>query len=181
MSRPWTLERIYARCTCEPGDPCRLWQGMAPGGYPRLNVTDPSYPHGQKQLNVRRLVYRLAKGREAPAGRTHVLVPACGNTLCVSELCLQLQPRAKLIQALADGGTFRTVTRRAAIAAGKRRGSRVDDAAVAELRASATITAEQAQRLGISRGYAYAIRSGKARIDYSSPYAALQAGQCGRK
>lgn len=181
MNRPWTLERIYSKCRSEPGEPCQIWLGMAPEGYPRVAVRDPSYASGQRQIFVRRLVYELAKGRPAPSGRRHVLVAKCGHDLCVSEDCLQLITRSQLVQAVADTGAFASVKHRAAIAAGRRRSSHLTDEAIQQLRASAKITKEQAAQLGISRAYAYSIRSGRSRIDYTSPFAALQPGQCGRK
>lgn len=181
MSKPWTLERIYARCKSEPGEVCQIWQGTAPEGYPRISVKDPAYASGQRQINVRRLVFKLANGREAPSSRKLVLVPSCGNERCVSAECLQVVTRSRLLRAVAATGIYQSVKHRAAVSKGRSRSQRLTDQDVAQLRASDRLAREDAQRLGISRSYTHLIKIGQRRIDYASPFASLLPGQCGRK
>ncbi len=168
----WTLERIYAHCV-DNEDGCMLWKGGMSKRYPICQEPAPDRPHGQRQVHVRRKVWELAKGAPAPTGPKYVLVANCGHARCVAEDCLVLMTKGKRLRQAAVGG--RSLAYRAAVAAGKRRGSKLSDEAVAGVFGSDEKVRAIAARLGISVGYASALRRGLARRNYSSPFAALQA------
>lgn len=174
----WTLARIYGHCDDEDG--CRLWNGaLLKKRYPICQEPAPERPHGQRQVHVRRLVWELATGAPAPAGPKYVLVARCGHERCVAEDCLVLMTKGRRLRLAAAGG--RSLAYRAKVAAGRRRGSKLSDEAVAGVFGSEEKVEAIAARLGISVGYASALRRGEARRDYTSPFAALQAAPARRR
>lgn len=179
MTWSWSLEKIYGKCVADADPdqpqqpPCMLWQGGMAKKYPVLQEQDASRPHGQRQVHVRRKVFELAKGKPAPAGPRYVLVATCGKERCVAEGCLEVLTKAKRIRQVAAQGVFQTPAFRAAVAEGRRRNSDVDEATVAEIRASTEPGRVLAARHGLSPGYVYAIKRGQHRRDYRSPFAAL--------
>jgi len=183
-----SLERIYAKCEPEPREDgregfCMLWTGgMSSGGgrggigrrYPVAQARDETKASGQRQVHVRRRVWELSRSQPAKAGPRWVLVATCGHERCVAEDCLKLLAKgARLRQAVAKDGAFKSIAFRAKVAEGRRRESKLTDEAVAELQAGAEPLRVLASRHGISLGYAYAVWRGEHRVDYRSPLAAL--------
>lgn len=153
-------KRILAKCE-EMGD-CLEWTAAPSGGggfY--INVEG-------KTLNVRRALYAIEHGC-VPPGR--LVTYACDNPMCVAHQKAVTARQRNL--RTAKEGKFDTPEFRARVAAGKRKVSRLSDAAVAEIRDFAGSVPEVAAKHGISAGYAYMLRRGRFRVEFSNPFGGL--------
>jgi hypothetical protein len=131
---------------------------------------------GNKVFYVRHVMYWHRYGKPPELGKYRVLVPKCGNQDCVNPDHLLMQTRAQLAKKLAAAGHYKSMTRRMKLAESKRKTSKLSDEAVAEIRLPDSKAAAMAAKHGISVAYAYMIRNGEWRRDYSNPFAALMTG-----
>jgi hypothetical protein len=163
---PCDLEHVRQRCR-EVGK-CWEWAGAVSNGhYPKITVA-------RRQYMVRHLVYMLRHVRPLPRGL--VLIPRCRNQRCVAPWHIQARTKAQAARLHAQAGAYRVFSaapHRAKIAIGRRRNSKLSDAAVAEVRHSSEAARVLARRHGISTTYVYQLRRGEFRRDYSSPWQGL--------
>lgn len=158
--------RIYGRCE-EVGD-CLEWQGARnPEGTMYLKRRGVSY-------NIRRLIYEDKHGA-IPNGR--MVTYGCGNPRCIRHLVAATW--SDMSKRLAKQGVMSSMKRRAAVANGRRKTSRLSDEAVAEIRAWDGPVPEIASKHGISDAYAYMLRRNLYRVDFASPWAAILAANDG--
>ena len=152
----YLMDKIRARCV-EEGD-CLIWPGA-------FITRGPVATYKQKQYALRRVVWEERNGKPIPKGR--MPSPNCGNPRClehvVAKTWSQLNSRPV------------SSAQKAKTAAAKRVGSKLSDEGVAAIRLWSGPVAEVAAMQGISKAYAYMIRRGQNRIDYSSPFAGLGA------
>jgi hypothetical protein len=150
----YLMNVIRSRCV-EEGD-CLIWPGAA-------NARGPVATHHQKQYSLRQIAWSQKNGKPFPSGR--VASTNCGRALCLKHVTAktwaQLNSRTP------------TLAAKAQVAIGKRRGSKLSDAAVAEILTSEERVVDLAGRHGISTAYAYMIRRGQNRKNYASPFAGL--------
>jgi hypothetical protein len=136
-------------------------------------MIDRERPTGQRQVHVRRMVWELARGAAAPPVPKYVLVPRCGHALCVADGCLEVMTKRKRIRQAVEAGAFDSLAFRAAISAGRSRDSVLQGEGLDRLRYGEEPVPALASELGVSLGYAYAVRSGVNRRDYTAPFAGL--------
>lgn len=156
----YLMQRIRARCT-EEGD-CLIW----PGG---INARGPVVTVKRKQFSIRRLAWEHKHGIPFPKGKLASL--DCEHAACI----VHVVPRTWSEVNARTSKRHSSVARAAKMAATKRRVSKLSDADVAEIRATDRPIKEIAKEKGISCVYAYLIRRGDWRKDYSSPFAGLGA------
>lgn len=153
----YLMEKIRSRCV-EEGE-CLIWPGA-------VNSRGPVATIRQKQFSLRKVAWEDAHGKAFPPDR--VASPGCKDPLCLAHVVAktwkQLNSRTP------------TVAHRAKISMSKRRGSKLDEAAVAEIRFSSEPMSILIGRHGISKAYGYMIKRGDNRRDYSSPFAGLLHG-----
>lgn len=151
---PYLMSVIRSRCV-EEGD-CLIWPGAA-------NTRGPVATYHRKQHSLRQVAWSDRHGKPFPPGRVASI--NCGRPLCLvhvtAKTWAQLNSRTP------------TMAARAQVATGKRRGSKLSDAAVAEILTSEERVVDLAGRHGISTAYAYMIRRGQNRKNYASPFAGL--------
>lgn len=150
----YLMEKIRSR-SIEEGD-CLLWTGAC-------NTRGPVATVGQKQYSLRQVAWSDKHGKPFPSGR--VGSSGCNDPRCLAHVVAktwkQLNSRRP------------TAAHRAKIAIGKCRDSKLDDAAVAEIRLSDEPMTVLASRHRISKAYGYMIKRGECRRDYASPFAGL--------
>lgn len=139
---------IVARCV-EYGE-CLLWQGHIGNGVPQVFI-------GNTYRMVRRVVWEAAHG-PIPVGR--VAVCKCRERACVRLEHVQLMTTAQVARLAAREGKFSTPQRRARIALGQRRRSRLTPEIIAQVRAAEN-GAAIARELGICKSTVSKIRRGE--------------------
>lgn len=161
-----TLEAIKERCI-EEGD-CWLWQGaLSHGTTPVMRID------GDRRLvSVRRHVLEL-KGVKVAGRKAY---PSCGNVECVNpEHVMAMTPSQMLTRVAASTGYAEAQTRRAKIAAAKRKLSPITPELVQEIRTSPESGHAIARRLGFCQSTVQAIRAHESWRDYQNPYMQLVA------
>lgn len=151
----------------EIGD-CWIWnQATSENGYPIMKI------RGCGCKLVRRLAAELA-GKK-PQYRQPVET-TCDEKLCVNPEHMKPSSSASVAKRAAKRGAFSTVSRGARIAASRRAGKvKLNDAQVAEIRASTEPETKLGPIYGVNRSYIGRIRRGTDRKDYSNPFAGLGA------
>ena len=156
-----TTEEILKR-TRQCGD-CLEWTGSLVHGIAPVISLD------RKKQYAKRVIMQNA-GHDCTG---KCVTSNCGNRLCVNPSHLRIVTKRALIKRVADTGVFRKNSFRANVAAAKRIGSKLSDASVQEIRDSDEPVKSLAERYGISEAYAYMIRRGQWRRDYSNPFSGL--------
>lgn len=157
------IERIRAKCIDDAG--CWLWQGTtSASGMPRMCY------EGKPDQIVRRLIERHRTGQPIPPGV--VVSPTCGNPMCVNPDHLKARTIAEARAAAAERGAYLNRARMRKSALTKRARSRITDETIAAIKAAKN-SPEAARLTGVSVSYAWSIRVGRARQDYSNPFIGL--------
>lgn len=144
------FQKIMARCT-EDGD-CLMWGGPMANGSPQIVVD-------QRYRQARRIVYEHAKG-EIKDG-THPVM-TCRNAKCLNPDHMRALTTKQIGQLASKEGKFRSPSRRAAIALGKRaKSKKLDAARVKDIKAARTAR-EAAAKHNIHQSLAARIRRGEA-------------------
>jgi hypothetical protein len=153
-------QRILARCV-EVGE-CLEWQGpLSPGSGIYIG-------EGDKKLIARRVLWEKQHG-EIPHGM--LVTSSCGNPRCLKHLaCITPGQRNKRTAA---AGLFSTPAVRAKVAAARRRNSKLSDEGVARIRAFEGRVPDIAAAEGVSESYAYMLRRGRFRQEFTNPFASL--------
>jgi hypothetical protein len=159
-----TLGGLKCRCT-EEGQ-CWLWHGSEDG------QGRPVAIHMGKRHPARRLARQFADGKEVPADK--VVTSTCGNLACISPECSVITTNAMAHKMAAARGDYRNAERDRRMALSKRAQSTISDELVERIRA-ADNGRKAADETGVSYSHAKAIRAGRSRKDYSSPFAGLGA------
>lgn len=160
-----TIAAIRARCEVE-GD-CWEWTGATDGSAPVLRID------GTRRLQpVRRVVLQLS-GK--PVHGLYAIC-SCRNPMCVSPKHTVAITRSELQYLIAKETQYGPrITRRAAIAAAKRKASdtvlTVDT--VAEMRASGLSTRAAAARFGCGQTSAADAMAGRSWQDYRAPFTGM--------
>lgn len=181
QAAPCDMDYLRLRAT-ECGD-CLEWRAtVSKEGYPILTLRVPQPGQAakvQKQYYVRHLVYWLKHGRPAPPDRRFSLVATCRNKLCIAPDHIERWSKTRINKQSRAKGAWQSTAFAAKVAATRRRNSHLSDAGVARIRAHEGALRELADELKISVAYAYMIRRGKNRRDYSNPFSQLltKAGQ----
>lgn len=158
-----TLEQIRMRCR-EDGD-CWIWITKDKGqDGPR------SYKKG-KRFYIRPLIYQHKHGKAHPADKR--LTTSCGNRLCLAPDHVEARTPSWLNSRMMSSGVAQNPAYRAKMSAAKKK--KVDDAGVADIRASLLPAQDLAERYGITAAYVNMLRAGVHRRNYSSPFAGLGA------
>lgn len=147
---------IQERCD-EEGD-CLLWNGAACTRGPVVTIAQVQYP-------LRRVVWEAKNGTPFPEGR--VTGVSCKNPMCLEHVIAKTWSQ--------HNSRPTSLTHRMRTALAKRRGSKLSDAAVAEIRASGERKDVLAEQYGISKAYVYMILRGSNRKDYGGFFAGLGA------
>ena len=151
----YLVDKIRSRCV-EEGD-CLIWPGA-------VNTRGPVATIGQKQFSLRKVAWEHEHGKAFPADR--VASPGCKDPRCLAHVVAktwkQLNSRKP------------TIAHRAKISLGKCKGSKLDAAAVADIRFSEEPMSVLIERHSISKAYGYMIKRGDNRRDYASPFAGLR-------
>jgi hypothetical protein len=157
-----TLDRLKAKCD-EIGD-CWIWLGAHDG------KGRPVCVHNGKRISPRRLARQFTEGREIP--RQMVTACRCGDNKCISPACSVVVTTKTAHRMAADRGAYSNAARDRRMALTKRAASPYGDEAIEAVRLaeSATVAAKET---GMSPSHAKAIRAGRSRKDYSSPFAGL--------
>lgn len=170
MSREVTLEWIRGQCA-EEGE-CWLWQAGCSGKRREGGVGRPVMRNAEGQtVPVRREVYRLTRGAVPPE---RVVGAACGHPLCVAPGCMRCWTHRQAKQAAAARGAYSSMAKIMKGAATRRARSHVTEDKVQAIRAAATSTLAH-RATGVSLAHCKAIRAGRARVDFSNPFAGLGA------
>jgi len=101
-----------------------------------------------------------------------VVSPTCGNPMCVNPEHLQARTIAQARAAAAERGAYLNRARMRKSALTKRARSRITDETIAAIKAAKN-SPEAARLTGVSVSYAWSIRVGRARQDYSNPFIGL--------
>lgn len=175
---PCDLSYLRLRAT-ECGD-CLEWRAtVSKEGYPIINLRVPQPGQAakvQKQYYVRHLVYWLKHGRPVPLDRRFSLVTTCRNKLCIAPDHVERWSKTRINKQSRAKGAWQSTAFAAKVAITLRRKSRLSDESVARIRTHEGALRELADELQISLAYAYMIRRGKCRRDYSNPFSQLLAG-----
>ena len=154
-----TLDWLYARVR-QNGD-CLEWTGCCGDGGPQAQI-------GGKTMLMRRVLWVLAN--ERPITQDRRISPTCGNHKCVHpDHCRPLKVGVRL------KGITRSLTTKAAIARGKRAGSKWTDADIAGIKESEASVLELAAQHSMDQSYVHYILKGRSRRDFSNPYSQLMA------
>ena len=156
----YLMDRIRARCR-EDGD-CLIWTGA-------MNERGPVVTVDRKQLSVRRVAWEERNGKPFPTGK--VASVDCEDKACIEHIV----PRTRSQLNARTNRRHSSIARAAKVSATKRQNSKLSDADVIEIRMTDRPMKEIAAEKGISTVYAYLIRRGDFRRDYSSPFAGLGA------
>jgi hypothetical protein len=150
----YLLNKIRTRCI-EEGD-CLLWPGAVCTRGPVATVKGVQY-------SLRRVAWENKNGKPFPSGR--VASPSCGNPRCLAHISAmtwaQLNTRPT------------SISHRVRTALARRKGSKLSDEAVNDIRYGGGRAEEAAERHNISAAYVYMIRRDQCRKDYSSPFHGL--------
>ena len=162
--------------TRECGD-CMEWASTLHGdrGHPICTASqrDADGQRQQRQYSVRHLVWWLHHGAPPLRDRRHVVTTSCGNPLCVAIAHLVRKSRSKLNRESSQRGAWQGLAFKAKVSQARSRNSRVSDADIARIRTHEGPLKPLAKELGISESYAYMVRNGKNRRDYTNPFAGL--------
>lgn len=140
-----------------------IWNGSCgqSGKKPRAFIDN-------KNLSARRVVWEMAHGRVLRSDRR--ATSNCGVENCVHPDHISAdKPNAH------SAGVPRTLADKMKIALARRVSSKLPEDAARALRMGELGDKAAAERYGISTDHAYAVRTGRCRPDYSSPFAALGA------
>ncbi len=158
-----TLQSLQSRCL-EIGE-CWIWQGgIDAQGRPQTR-------HGGKVVYVRRLARELADGKPMP--RRLQAAAHCGDHLCVSPHCSYRATPQQRARAAAQRGAYSDAAKIRRSTHTVRARSHITEALVAQVRAATPPCSAIAAATGISLSHVKAIRSGRARRDFSNPFDAL--------
>lgn len=141
----------------KPVGDCLCWTGhYNPCGLPVLS-----------HRSVRRRIYEAANG---PLESRLFVGMTCGTKGCVSLACMVARTKTEARKVARP-----SATRSVSLAIARRKRSFLSEADVQEIRLSELPGAALGLRYGISKGHANAIRSGRAWVNYSNPFAGLGA------
>lgn len=152
----YLASKLAAKCV-EDGD-CLIWQGA-------MNDRGPVLTFDRKQYSVRALVWMQRNG-PIPDGK--VMSVECGRRRCLEHV--QATTRSVLC---VRSNLVNPQHRAAQIAKAKRAGSRLSQEAVQAIVMDDRHISIVAAEHGISEGYAYMLKRGQFRRDYSSPFIGL--------
>jgi hypothetical protein len=145
-----TLADIQLRCRPNHTTGCLMWAGAAKGQAARVWVPE---------IGICSMVMALQWvqfGTKPTADR--MLVPMCGNAACANVKHRQWGTRSQMAHIIKPRAT---VQARAKLSAIRRAKSRLNEALVAEIRASNETCAELGRRYGVDSGHIGQIRMGK--------------------
>lgn len=159
-----SIEAIRMRCN-EVGD-CWELCGPTNGSTPIMRLD------GSRRLRqVRRVVLEL-QGKKIDG---LLAIAKCRTRLCVNPAHAVAVTRSALQQLTAKETRYgQRLSRRAALAAARRKTAVLTEEAVAKMRASGLTTHQAAQAFGCSQSAAADAMAGRSWRDYSSPFAALE-------
>jgi hypothetical protein len=158
-----TMQKIHARCI-ECGD-CWLWQGAGADKVPLVRS-----PGRGPLVPVRRVVLEL---RGITVGN-RLAIPSCGNPQCVAPGHAKAATRAQLNQMTTDRLRYQQrASRNAKISQKARARASLDEAKVAEIRASDLPQRALAAIYGVSQSTIGEAKNGANWKDYSSPFLGL--------
>jgi hypothetical protein len=160
---PAMVEDIQGRCI-EEGD-CLIWQGRTKQGMPVF------CPNGST-VSARKALYEAIRG-PVPAGK--LVSATCGHPQCMARAHIAaltpLQSKALAVKR----GAYQNPARVRKAAATVRAKSRYPDEVIAQIR-EAESPQEASRMTGVNLAYAYAIRAGVARREYTNnPFSGLGA------
>lgn len=135
---------------------CLLWTGAFCTRGPVVTVA-------QVQYSLRKIVWEQKNGTPFPAEK--VATVSCGNPRCLEHV------QAKTWSQLNSRPT--SISHRMRTALARRKGSKLTDEAVSDIRYGSDKPPEAAARHGCSVAYVYMIRRDHSRKDYSSPFRGL--------
>lgn len=147
------IERILSKCV-EEGD-CLEWQGRMNNRVPKTYMDGMDRP-------VRRVLWESVNGPIKPGW---FATCGCGNHRCVKLDHIRLMTPKMMGKKAARSGVFASPQRRAAIAATRRKNSKLTPEQVQQVR-EAVSGAQAARDLGISKSMASKIRRGDAWADH---------------
>lgn len=154
------METIRLRCV-ECGD-CLLWPGA-------MTTRGPVVTVAQKQIPLRRVVWEQKFGKLLPADR--IASVDCENRNCLAEGHISARTRSQINAR--SNRRHGSTARNAKVANTRRKGSKLSDEGVQEIRASVLSAQALASKWSVSAAYVYMIQRGQCRRDYSSPFAGL--------
>ncbi len=159
-----SIEAIHARCD-EVGD-CWEWRGPTNDGVPIMRIDG-----SRRLLQVRRVVLQL-QGKNIDG---LLAIAKCRTRLCVKPAHAAPVTRAALQKLTAQETRYgQRLSRRAALAAARRKTAVLTEETVAEMRASGLTTHQAARAFGCSQSAAADAMVGRSWRDYTSPFAALE-------
>lgn len=174
---PCDMDYLRLRAV-ECGD-CLEWVATtSKEGYPVLTryLPQPGQPNKlQKQFYVRHLVYWIKHGKPPPADRRFSIVATCRNKLCIAPDHVERWSKSRINKQSRAKGAWQSAAFGAKVAINRRRHSHLSDEGVARIRSHEGALRDLAAELQISLAYAYMIRRGKNRRDYSNPFSQLLA------
>lgn len=150
MSLQLNMRMIHSRCR-ECGE-CMLWTG---------SVHDDGYPiawHDGKHVAVRRLVYKLARGRAVERGM--LCITTCGDRRCLSPEHVIQRTVSVHRKALYDAGAYASPVGKKARIDGKRAVSKLSLELAEWVRESQQSHTDVAIALGVSRQMIAKVRDG---------------------
>lgn len=148
------MYKVRAR-TVEEGN-CLLWTGAFCTRGPVATVAQVQYP-------LRKVVWEQKNGQPFPADK--VATVTCGNPRCLEHVV------ARTWSQLNSRPT--SISHRIKTALARRKGSKLTDEAVNDIRYGSDKPPIAAARHGCSVAYVYMIRRDQCRKDYSSPFRGL--------
>lgn len=151
MSLQLNMRMIHSRCR-ECGE-CMLWTG---------SVHDDGYPiawHDGKHVSVRRLVYKLVRGRAVERGM--LCITTCGDRRCLSPEHVIQRTVSVHRKVLYDAGAYASPVGKKARIDGKRAVSKLNLELAEWVRESQQSHTETAIALNVSRQMIAKVRSGE--------------------
>lgn len=156
----YSIEAIKAKCEIlENG--CWVWKGSNDGNkIPRMRL-----PGSRRLLNVRRVMLDMLGVYVGNLKAT----TTCNTLMCVCPDCVTASSPSQLIATAAKRtGYAQNPERNAQISASKRKGSRMTQELVNEIRSSPEATRAIARRLGFCQATIQSIRKGESWKDYGA-------------
>jgi hypothetical protein len=147
----------------ENGD-CMVWPNGS-AKVPHLNVH-------RRKINIRKLML-LALGKEVRADR--LFGCSCGDDKCVEPEHIRQRTHLQHNQYFGARGFYSRPAKTAKMALTKRAKSKLNDAKVAEIRASTKSAMALSAEYGVAASYITSIRNGDLWKSYGSPFAGLGA------
>jgi hypothetical protein len=171
---PVDLKFIKDRCRLS-GD-CWEWSLCAKDQrYPKMWLRLPQEDGAIKEvgLYVRHVVRWISQGSRFDTSGGRVIRMICSNPMCVNPGHMRATTRSEVNKESA--GFQSSMAIRKKFADGRRKGSKLSDSDVADIRASEMTPRELAAKYEISLSYTYMLLKNEWRKDYSNPFLQLAA------